>query len=299
MDTPPKKARSRKEQMQLDRTSTLHALRQAIARDRTGTLSPTTFLVTWTLLTYMGEAGEAFPSMTTLAAAIGMHERTVRDHLERVVTAGFLSVRRDGRRKSNVYTLANDRPVAPSNRASDTDQSLTLTGAATPLSHFSLRASSFSQQDTESPQDTTAVKETGPTTQSQRVNGARVSGADDPTIHVEENHPRHPRQTLVRSPFGQSDLLAQQKHIEEMTERVFDATHGRGRERSRKTRIARALRELAENGVDLGIAVRGTIDVMHGADAYNDELDGHAAAEKILRERRWESWIDDDCSAFS
>lgn len=279
-----KKVRSKKEQLQLDRIATCHALRRAIAGDPTGTLSPVTFLVVWMLLTYMGEEGEAFPSMRTLAADIGMHERTVRDHLERAVTAGFLRMRRDGRRKTNVYTLPYDVPIDLSERVIGTGRSGDVTGPSTPVARSM-------KQGGEGVVDSHPNRAAGSSAHSDRVIGANVTGAVDPTIHVEGIHKEDPRKTtLVRSPFGRLDQEAREDVIQRLTLDVYNQTHGLGRERSRKVRIARAFRELAGRGVDLHVAASGTIAAMHGSDAHNVDLNGHAAAEKILQESRWESW---------
>ncbi|MNH49014.1 hypothetical protein D3C73_05730 [compost metagenome] len=281
MGNPQKKVRSKKEQLQLDRMATFHALRRAIARDPTRTLSPATFFVVWTLLSYMGEEGEAFPSMRTLAADIGMHERTVRDHLERAVAAGFLRMQRDGRRKTNVYTLPHDVPIDPSVRVIGTGHSDHMTGSTAPVTRSTNQGVVDSHPD--------GVN--GPSRPGDRAIVTLVTGAVDPTIHVEEIHKEDPRKTtLVRSPFGRLDQEAREDVIQRLTLDVYNQTHGLGRERSRKVRIARAFRELAGRGVNLRVAASGTIAAMHGPDAHNVDLNGHAAAEKILLESRWESW---------
>ena len=303
MDLPPKRERSRKEQMQLARNATLNAVSRAIAQDRTGTLTATTFHVVWRLLTYMGEAGEAFPAMATLAASLGMNERTVRDHLQRAVTSGVLKMRRDGRRKTNVYSLASDALVDSSVGVGGTGDCGTVTGLPAPETRYHAPllkgAVNTAQSDTVSANRSLGDGGTGLSAQSHRVDGTKVTGAAGPTIHLEPNHLDDPQtKTLVRSSFGQSDELAREEIIRRLTLEVFNHTHGLGRERSRKSRIARALRELDRNGDDLGEVVRGTVAIMHGLDAHNEELGGHAAADKILRERRWESWTEDDETAF-
>lgn len=298
MGAPPK-ARSRKEQLQLDRRTTEESLRRAVARDQTGTLTTVTFFVVSTLLTYMGEEGEAFPSMDTLARAVGMNERTVRDHLGCAVAAGFLLKRRDGKRKTNVYLLNPALLPRPGKRANTAGHSGEVTGSAAPVTR-SMTAGwegvvDSAKRDTESAHGYHLERVTGSSAPSERVSGGTVTGAADPTIHLEEIHEEEPRtKNLVRSSFGRSDDCCSEERIEELTTRIFHQTHGVGRARSRKTRIARALRKLAGERVDLEAAARGTIAAMHGPDAYNDDLDGHQAAEKILRSRRWESWLVDD-----
>ena len=272
------KARSKKEQMQLARNATLHQLSQDIARDRTGTLTSTTFFVVWRLLTYMGEEGEAFPAMTTLAGYVGKDERTVRDHLKRAVVAGFLRVKRDGRRKTNVYTLAHGDRVIGTGHSGDVPGSSVLIARSMSTNHRGV-------------EDSHPESVIGSSTQCHRVIGTEATGADHPTIHLGQIHKEDPRnRTLVRGPFGPSDNEAREELIQRLTQDVYAETHGKGRERSRRSRIASVLRDLASDGVDLMVATRGTIAMMQGPDAHNYELGGHAAAEKILRERRWESW---------
>ncbi|GEM_PF-2080838 len=293
------KPRSRKEQLQLDRRLTEEKLRRAVARDQTGTLTTVTFFVVSTLLSYMGEEGEAFPSMDTLARAVGLNERTVRYHLGCAVAAGFLLKRRDGRRKTNVYLLNPTLFARPGDRANTAGRSDEATGSAAPVSRsMTARCGGgvdSGKRDTESAYSSHLERVIGPSAPSQRFSGAKVTGAAEPTIHLEEIYKEEPRtKNLVRSSFGQSDDCCSEERIEELTTRIFRQTHGVGRDRSRKTRIARALRKLAGERVDLEAAARGTIAAMHGPDAYNDDLNGHQAAEKILRSRRWESWLVDD-----
>ena len=252
----------------------------------------------------MGEAGEAFPAMTTLGVSIGMHERTVRDHLERVVSAGFLKKQRDGRRKTNVYSLVPDALCNPSDRVGGTGDGRTVIGSTAPVSLSKgtplNEVVDVPRLDTESARRSLCDGVIGSAAQGPRVSGSEVTGVADPAIHLEENHLDDPQKsTLVRSSFGQSDESAPEELIQRLAYEVFNHSHGLGRKRSRKNRIAQSLRALDRNRVDLGEAVKGTIAIMHGPDAYNEELGGHAAAEKILRERRWESWTDDDLAAFA
>lgn len=192
-----KKARSPKEQMQLDRMATLDALDQAIARDSSNVLASVTFRVVWRLLTYMGEEGLAFPAMATLALALGLHERTVRDHLDRAVAAGFLRKKRDGRLKTNVYSLAMDHLVRQSERVVCADNSevigsrapVTLTQKATmEATDRSLRSSE------ETAQRCLPLKVNGSVAQSHRANSSKITGSCDPTIHLEKIHEENPRQ---------------------------------------------------------------------------------------------------------
>lgn len=298
MGAPPA-ARSRKEQLQLDRRKTEESLRRAVAVDRTRTLTPVTFFVVSTLLTYMGEEGEAFPSMKTLAQAVGMNERAVRDHLGRAVAAGFLLMRRDGRRKTNVYSLNPALLPRQGERAETAGHLGGVTGFAVPVTQ-SVPGSwegdpNTAIPDTESAHSSYLEQVPGSSVPSERVSGNKITGAADPTIHLEEIHKEEPRtKHLVRSSFGRSDDCCSEVRISELTARIFSQTYGVGRERSRKTRIARALRKLAGERVDLEAAASGTIAAMHSPDAYNGDLDGHQAAEKILQSRRWEAWLDDD-----
>ncbi len=294
MGTPPK-ARTRKEQLQLDRRTTEGSLRRAVAQDQTRTLTTVTFFVVSTLLTYMGEEGKAFPSMDTLAKAVGMNERTVRDHLGRATAAGFLLMHRDGRRKTNVYSLNPALLTRQSKRAETAGHSGEVTGSAVPVIGSTTECRQGVLDSVKPNTESSHGRVVGPVAPSERVNGTKVTGAADPTIHLEGIHAEEPRtKTLVRSPFGRSDDCCSEELIEELTNRIFDQTHGVGRERSRKSRIARELRKLAGERVDLEAAACGTIAAMHGSDAYNVELNGHQAAEKILQSRRWESWLVDD-----
>ena len=74
MDGAPKKARSRKEQMQLDRARCLSRLGDAVANPATN-LTPTSFFVVCRLASiYLNEANEAWPAAATLARVCGLDD---------------------------------------------------------------------------------------------------------------------------------------------------------------------------------------------------------------------------------
>lgn len=108
MDVAPKKTRSRKEKMQLDRARWLDALYRAAAAPHTA-LTPVTFFVVWVLVTrFHNDEKGAFPSHQTLAAATGLGVKAVRVHLDLTVAAGFLIKRRVGNMQPNVYLMDFD-----------------------------------------------------------------------------------------------------------------------------------------------------------------------------------------------
>lgn len=279
------RVRTAKEQFQLARAQWFEALFQAVAKDRTGTLTSTTFFIVYRLVyRYMNHENGAYPAVATVARDTGYNERTVREHLDRAVAAGFLLKRRDGRRKANLFVL-NLGVLANPHEG--------VAGSQTIVARSAQAVDSVGRTTLSS-----ADRETGKLSHTERLIGVQAPGAGRPTNQLVSNHQGEPRQTTsVRSTFGQSDELVRDDVIRRLTVEVYDHTHGLGRIRSRKSRIAAALRKLASQEVELDRAVRGTIAAMRGPDAYNPELGGHAAAEKILRERRWEEWIEDDLSA--
>lgn len=264
----------------LKRNATLHELRRRIATDTTRTLTATTFLTAWTLLSYMGREGEAFPSMATLATETGFDERTIRDHLDRVVAAGLIEKKRDGRRKTNVYQLRSGVSPNEGNWGGDTSIS-----SRTPPQTIGPTTPADGDQGVVCP---LSKRVSGSAAQSDRVRGLGVTGVAHPTIQIDDPEKEPKEDSFVRSRFTRSDDGSREKDIRKMTLELFNQTHGLGRKRSRKSSIARELRRLADDGVDLDTAVRGAIDLIHSDDAHNPDLGGHAAVHRILRERRWE-----------
>lgn len=72
---------------------------------------------------------------------------------------------------------------------------------------------------------------------------------------------------------------------------IFQATAGLGRQRTRKTKIARALHGASAKGHDLEKVVQGTLACLSGPDATNPELGGQRAAHKVIASGAWEAWV--------
>ena len=197
MVTPPKKARSRKEQLQLDRARWLGALGAAVADDQSPVTSAT-FFVVWTLVTrYLNEANEAYPAAETLGLDVGLNERAVREHLDRAVASGLLLKRRIGRMQPNVYSL-NLAILGPSSdRAIHAGHSGDVTGSADPVTSPptgpAVGVLDGHPVQVEGVDDSHSVHVTGRFAQSDRAIDDKVTGAKHPANHVVDNHEEEPR----------------------------------------------------------------------------------------------------------
>ena len=74
---------------------------------RDSDLDSTAKLVAHTLSTYMNGAGVCWPSKSTLAQGAGKSKRTVDGAIERLASAGFLTISQSRGRSSNGYTASN------------------------------------------------------------------------------------------------------------------------------------------------------------------------------------------------
>lgn len=202
MEGAPKKARSRKEQMQLDRARWLLALHSAAADPRTA-LTDVTFFIVWRLVTQFHNDEEgAFPSHQTLAAATGFGLKAVRVHLDLAVAAGFLIKRRVGNMRPNVYFMDLAVLQRPSDQSLRPGQSAAMNGPPSPVTSPSigpkegvLRGRPDENAGVVSGQ---SVQVIGPTAPSDRSHQSKVIGPPGPTNHIEENHEEEPRQQATR-----------------------------------------------------------------------------------------------------
>lgn len=197
MEELPKKSRSQKEQMQLDRARCLSRLGDAVADPATN-LTPTSFFVVSRLASiYLNEANEAWPAAATLAAKCGLDERTVREHLDRAVVAGFLVKRRVGRMHPNVYSLCLKEENPSSDRVICAGHSREVIGSTAPVtSEKGLNKVGVLRGRTDEKEGvlrSLSADVTGRLSQRERVESAQVIGSDRPTNHIEDNHKEEPR----------------------------------------------------------------------------------------------------------
>lgn len=198
MDPVPKKTRSRKEKMQLDRARWLDAFYRAAADPRTA-LTPTTFFVVWVLVTrFHNDEGGAFPSHQTMATATGLGVKAVRVHLDLAVAAGFLIKRRVGNMQPNVYFMDFDVLTRLGDQSPRPDKLAVMNGPPSPITSPSittnegvLRGLPYENKGVLSGQ---SVQVMGPTAPSDRAQQSKVIGPTGPTNHVEDNHEEEPRQ---------------------------------------------------------------------------------------------------------
>jgi DNA-binding MarR family transcriptional regulator len=82
--------------------------RAHIDTDKFRALPPSARIVYFTLTTYAGAEGQAWPKQSTLAAVTGYDERTIRRATADLEGAGFILVEvrnPDSYRRTNIYTL--------------------------------------------------------------------------------------------------------------------------------------------------------------------------------------------------
>ena len=198
MDAPPKKERSKKEQMQLARARCLRRLGDAVADPATNLSTATHYVVSRLVTLYLNEANEAWPSASTLARDCGMDERTVRKHLDRAVESGFLTKKRVGRMQPNVYSLCFEGDKPASDRALYAVQKPEVTGSPKPLTLDEMIRMLEARSGQVVPAMGVArghpVQVTVHLRQRDRANGATVTGSGHPANHLEENHEEEPRE---------------------------------------------------------------------------------------------------------
>lgn len=197
MDTPPKKTRSSKQQMQLDRARWLDALQRAVVDGQIG-LTPVTFFVVWTLVTrFHNDRDGAFPSHQTLANATALGVKTVQVHLDLAVEAGFLIKKRVGGMQPNVYFINLEVLQRSDDRIARPDQSTEVIGLSSPIRAPSILTAEgvLGEQpgQAEGVDDSHAAQVIGLTTPSDRACQSKVIGPVGPTNHVVDNHEEEPR----------------------------------------------------------------------------------------------------------